>query len=151
MSIHVRRASLGLGGLVLVLLGVALVFTSALAVLAFAAPLVGLFWFVSSVRGAMALWRTGGRLPAPGGGVQIVEASRTRGLALTQVGSGLAGLALTCVPALFVFASGWHALWAAVGGTLLRIGATIVRSRLLAGARPVEVLPPDPPQAPRSY
>lgn len=142
MRFEVRRGTLGLGGLVVALLVVALVFTSALAVLAFAAPVVGLFWLGRCVRGAVALWKSGGRLPMPGG-VRVVEVSRTRGLALAQVGSGLAGLALASVPSLWLFVSGEAALWAGVGGFALRLVVAAVRRRMLAHLNPVDVLPPE--------
>lgn len=143
MRFEVRRSSLGLGGLFVALLVVAVVFTSALAVAAVAAPLVGLVWLGLSLRGAAALWKSRGRLPAPDGAVRIVDASRTRGLALAQVGSGLAGLVLTCVPSLWVFVSGEAALVAGAGGLVLRVLAAAARRRLLANMNPVEVLPPE--------
>ena len=135
---HLTAIALAAVGLVVL----ALLFTSALFALALVAPVVGLLLGWLRVKGALSLWRSGGRFPV-GDAVQIIEPSRARGLGLAELASAAGTVAASTVPALWLFESLGAAIAAGVGSVVVLGAASAARRRLLAGASPVEVLPPE--------
>ncbi len=106
-------------------------------------PVLGITYLAWQVRTAWALWTSRGRVPIADG-VRVYPAARLRALAAARALSGLGGLGLGLVPALFVFE---HPLLAVVTGgaaVLLLTGAGVAGRKVLAGAQPVDLLPPHP-------
>lgn len=143
---HVRSALPAVVSGVVALVVLAVVFTSVLFVLALAAPFVGVWLAWQRARAAATLWRSDGRLPV-GNELHIIEPERARRLALTDLGSAAGIVAASMVPALWLFVSLGSAVVCGVTSAAVFGLTRAARRRLVAGATPVQVLPPedDPP------
>jgi len=132
--------------LLMVLIVVALIIGALLAgatlVLAFIGPGLGLTHLGRCWSRARALWRSGGRLPIPGG-YRVLDASRTRMWSVLELASGFAGVAAGLAPTLWLIgpAGGQSAApgLLAAGLTGLVLFRALAR-RVLRGARSVDVL-----------
>lgn len=120
----------------------ALVFTSAIFILAFIAPVVAAALAWGRCRIAWSLWQSRGRFEV-GDAIQIIEPRRARLLALTELGSALATLIAGAVPATLLFVSLPWSVVVGVSAVLVFSGAGSARRRLLATSTPIEVLPPE--------
>lgn len=137
-----RRALPAIVSGAVALVVVAVLFTSALFVLALVAPFVGVWLSWQRVKAAASLWRSEGRLPV-GNELHIIEPERARRLALADFGTAAGIVIASMVPALWLFVSFGAAVVTGVGSAVVFSVARSARTRLVAGARPVEVLPPD--------
>lgn len=121
---------------------IALLFTSAVFVLAFVAPAVGAAFAWVRCRVAWSLWKSRGRFPV-GDAIHIIEPGRARLLALAELGSALGTLIAGAVPALLLFVSLPWAVVAGVSATVVFSVSRTSRRRLLETSQPIEVLPPE--------
>lgn len=137
-----RRALPAIVSGAVALVVVAVLFTSALFVLALVAPFVGVWLSWQRVKAAASLWRSDGRLPV-GNELHIIEPERARRLALADFGTAAGIVIASMVPALWLFVSFGAAVVTGVASAVVFSFARSARTRLVAGARPVEVLPPD--------